>query len=407
MINKSLGSLLGGKWSHELVLLFDGLEFTVTDLGGGIDELDLSLMGVESSGWLEKRLSDGDLSLSWSHNGTSEEEEIFVDNTVMWESTNWGDVFDMSIRLGGGVVVDTSNGTSSNSEDLMVDLGSVIVTEDTRSGNSPLDCRWMPGTNTTDLSVTSSRLDWKSRDTVSLDNTLGTLTSGDRDGINHLGILEDFSDGDFVLELGYTPVNLLSDGSSVNLDLHKVSLSLSKLDLLDLSGAENSDDLAVLLDSLEISVDMLVGVSLLFVLLGVVGESLLLGARVVLIESSDDTLRKLLGPDGGESSESSWGLDVTDHTDNNHWWSLNNSGGIDDILLDGLLTFLFVNDSDDVGHTSLVAHEGSKMNWLGLVVLWEMSDVTLGVLSSSLWEECKMALSWMLELSVRHSVINK
>jgi len=30
---KSLGSLLGGKWSHEFVLLLEGLEFTVTDLG--------------------------------------------------------------------------------------------------------------------------------------------------------------------------------------------------------------------------------------------------------------------------------------------------------------------------------------------------------------------------------------
>jgi len=51
---QSLGSLLGGKWSHEFILLLESLEFTVTDLGGGIDELDLGLMGVEGLGWLEE-----------------------------------------------------------------------------------------------------------------------------------------------------------------------------------------------------------------------------------------------------------------------------------------------------------------------------------------------------------------
>ena len=392
--------------SKELVFLFEGLVFTVTNLGGSIDELDLSLMSVEGFGWLEERLSDGNLSLLWSHNGTSEQEEIFVDDTIMWESTDWGDVLDMWVGFGRCIVSDSSNGTSSNSEDLMVNLGSMVITKDTRSGDSPLDCGWMPSTNTTNLSVTSSGLGWKSSDTVSLTDTSGSLTSGNGNGINHLGVLEDFSDRDFLLELGDSPLNLLSCISTVDLDFHEVSLSLSKLALLDLSRTKNSDNLTVLLNSLNISVDVLLGVSLLLVLFGVVGEGSLLGVMVVLVESSNNSVWEMLGPDGGECSQTSWGLNVTDHTVDYHWWGLDDGCGVDLILLDGLLTFLSVNDSDDVGHTCLVAHEGSKVDWLSLVISWEMSNLTLSVLGSSFWEEGEMGTSWVLKFSVRHSVFN-
>ena len=135
--------------------------------------------------WKES-LSNGDLSLSWSHNVTSDEEEVLVDNTVMWETTDWGDVLDMGIGFGGSVVSDVSNGTGTNSVDLLIDVGSVIITKITSSGNSNLNCRWMPSSDTSDLSETSSGLSWKSRDTESLDDTLSSLTSGNGDNIDHL-----------------------------------------------------------------------------------------------------------------------------------------------------------------------------------------------------------------------------
>lgn len=198
----SLGLLLGGKWSHEFFLLFDGLEFTVTDLGGGIDEFDLGDEGGEGRGLWKHSLSNGNNSLSWSHNGTSDHDEVLVNNTVMWESTDWGNVLDMRILLGGSVVVNTSSGSGSDSVDLLVNLGSMEVTLITSSGDGPLNGRWMPSTDTGDLSETSMCLSWKSVDTESLDNTGGSLTSGNSNGINHLVLGEDFSDGDFLLELG-------------------------------------------------------------------------------------------------------------------------------------------------------------------------------------------------------------
>ena len=394
--------LLGSKWSEEFVFLFEGLEFTVTDLGSGIDEFNLELVGGERAGLWKEGLSDGDLSLSWSHNVTSDEKEVLVDNTVMWESTDWGNVLDMGIGLSGGVVLDVSNGTSSNSVDLLIDLSSVVVTEVTSSSNSPLNSRWMPSSDTGNLSETSMSLSWKSGNSESLDDTLSSLTSGNGNGINHLVVLEDLTDGDFVLELGDSPVDLLGNITTVDLDLHNVSLLLSKLALLDLSGADDSDDLAVFLDSLDVSVWVLLGLGVLLVLLGVVGESLSLGNVVVLVESSDDVDWKLLSPDGGQSSESSWGLNVSNHTDDLHWWGFNNGDGLADILLEDLLTLSLLEVSDGVSHTSLVAHEGSKVNWLGFVVLWEVSNLTLIVLGSSLWKVTQMTASWMLKLSVRH-----
>jgi hypothetical protein len=103
--------LLGSKWTEELVLLFDGLVFTVTDLGRGIDEFDLDVLGGESLGLGKETLSKGDFSLSWSHNLSSQQKEIFIHNTVVRESTEWGDVLDMGISLSRSIVVDTSDST--------------------------------------------------------------------------------------------------------------------------------------------------------------------------------------------------------------------------------------------------------------------------------------------------------
>ena len=396
--------LLGGEWTEEFVFLFWGLEFTVTDLGGGIDKFNLELEVSERRGLWEKSLSDGDLSLSWSADSTLDEEEIFVDDTVMWESTDWGDVLGVSVSFGGSIVVDTSDSTLTNSVDLLVDVGSMIVTEITSSGDSPLDCRWMPGTDTSDLSETSSSLSWKSSDTESLDDTLGSFTSGNGDSINHLIVLEDLTDGDFSFEFGLSPGNLIFGGSTIDLDFHKIALLSSEVNFIDLSGNENSDDRAEFGDSLDVSVDVFLGVSVFSVFLGVVLESVLLGSRIVFVESSEDTSWEVLSPNGGESSETSWGINVTDHTDDLAWWGLDNGDGFNDILLDGLFTFSLLHVSDNVSHTGFVTHEGSKMNWLGSIILWEVSNLTLVVLGSSLWKITQMGVSWRFKFSVRHFV---
>ena len=37
----------------------------------------------------------------------------------------------------------------------------------------------------------------------------------------------------------------------------------------------------------------------------------------------------MVSPDGGQSSESSWGFNITNQTDNFEWWGLDDSDGFD------------------------------------------------------------------------------
>ena len=76
----------------------------------------------------------------------------------------------------------------------------------------------------------------------------------------------------------------------------------------------------------------------------------------------------MLGPDGGQRSQSSGSLDVTDNTDDDHRWGLDNGNGLDDFSLVHLGSGS-VKVSDDVSHTGLVTHAGGEMDGLLGVIL--------------------------------------
>ena len=180
-------SSLGGEWSEDLILLSGSLEATVTDLGGCVDELDIDSFGLPRLDGRVKRFSDDDRSLSGALNTTLDKEIVLVDFTVVGEATERSDVLDDSIGLSGGVVLNTGDGSSTNSVNLVVDVGSGVVTELTTSGDRPLDGGRMPGTDTSDLSETSMGLSVQAGDAESLDDTGHTLTTGDSDGIDTFG----------------------------------------------------------------------------------------------------------------------------------------------------------------------------------------------------------------------------
>ena len=56
---------------------------------------------------------------------------------------------------------------------------------------------------------------------------------------------------------------------------------------------------------------------------------------------------------------------LPNNTNNDHWWGFDDGDRFDDFLLVGLGASL-VHFPDDVGHTSLVALEGSQVHWGGL-----------------------------------------
>jgi len=121
----------------------------------------------------------------------------------------------------------TTGGGITDSVDLLVDLGPVMVTELTRSRDGEEDVGWMPGTDATDSSETSMSLSWESGDTETLDDTGVTLTTGDTNNIAHLVLGEDLVDLHFLLEFATDEINFLLHGTSIDLDLHHVGSFLS------------------------------------------------------------------------------------------------------------------------------------------------------------------------------------
>lgn len=191
-----------------------------------------------------------------------------------------------------------------------------MVTHLTSTGNSPLDVGRMPGTDTSNLAETLVSLARKLLGTPTGGDTVVSVTLGDGNHVNHLILLEDGVDGDGLLEEVLTELNLVGNGTAVDLDLHEVGLLLLERSLADLSVGEDTDDGAVLLHALELTGDG--GTLALGVLLGILGESLLLALVPVLVESALDFIAQVLSPDGGERSETTGSLDVTDKTNNDH-----------------------------------------------------------------------------------------
>lgn len=216
------------------------------------------------------------------------------------------------IKISGGVTLIRA---LANAEDLVVARGTVVVTHLTGTGNSPLDVTRVPSTDTSNLTQTLVSLTGQLLGAPTAGDTLETMTLGDGNDIDHLVLLEDTVDLNGLLEQVAGKVNLVGNGATVDLNLHQVGLLLLERGLADLGVGEDTDDGAVLLDALKLTGDG--GTVLLSVLLGVLGEGLLLALVPVLVEAALDLVAQVLSPDSGERAETTGGLDVTDNTDSN------------------------------------------------------------------------------------------
>lgn len=245
----------------------------MTSLGSSVDELELDLFEVVSGSHGPEGVSEGDDPLSGTGDTSLEHDKVVSDIGVSRPTTEGVDVLLRDVEVGRGVLGVRAR---SNSVDLLVHLGSLMVTVLTRSSNREHDVRRVPSTDTGDLSETSMSLSGKLLGTPSSGNTLVTVTLGDGNDIDDLVLLEDGRDLDLLLEVGSGKLDLVGDGSTVDLDLHEVGLLLLETGLGELGVAEDSDDGTVLLDSLHLSADRLAVV--LRELLGVSGEGLLLGS---------------------------------------------------------------------------------------------------------------------------------
>lgn len=73
----------------------------------------------------------------------------------MRESSHRGDVLVSQIGVSGSIVHNSGASGFSDSVDLLVHFGSMVVTKLTGSGNGSPDSCGMPGTDATNFSVTS------------------------------------------------------------------------------------------------------------------------------------------------------------------------------------------------------------------------------------------------------------
>lgn len=287
----------------------------------------------------------------------------------MGEATEGSDVLLGDIGVGGGVVLGASSLALSDSVDLLVELSPVEVSGLTSSGHTPGHSGGMPGSDTSDLPVTSVGLLLQMSHTPSLDDTGESLTLGNSDHVQDLVLSEDIVDPDLLLEVGVGEVDLLADGlATVDLDFEDVVLLLSQvLQQVVLGVHDGSHTGAVLLDSVQLhfhSLGVLGGFGL------VVAEGFSLGANPVLVEPSKRALVEVVGPNGGEGSESTGGLNVADETDDLKRRGLNDGDGFNLLLLVEL-GLGSVDISEDVGHAGLESSEGGEVGSLALVVSGE------------------------------------
>jgi len=164
----------------------------------------------------------------------------------------------------------------------------------------------------------------------------------------------------------------------------------------DLSVSENTDDSAVLFDTSKILIDDFL---LFSVQLGVFSESFLLRRVPVLVESSSAFISQVASPDSGEAAQALRSLDITDDTNDDNRRGFDDSDRLDDFLLVELSAWS-VELSDDVSHTSLIAHEGSQVGLLGDIILREGFDFASEVASSLTRGKTEMAVTRALEFTV-------
>ena len=371
----------------------------MTHFRGGIDELKGDLFGGGSLDLRHQGLSEHEDSLLGSNNATLNHHEIVSDHTIVGETTQRSDVLFGQVSVGGGVVLDTGGSSSSDSVDLLVHFGSVVVTQLTGSGDAESNSGRVPRSDATHFSVTSVGFLLEVLNAPTFNNTLETFTLGDTDDIDHFVLSENGVNFNFLFEVVVGEVNLLGDRSTVNLNFEHVVLLLAELgESLHLGRANSADHGTVFLNSVQIHFK---GFFLVVVLLGVLGEGFLLGVHPVLVKSTESIAVKFLGPNSGKSTESTGGIDVTDETNNGHGGSFDNSHGFDDFLLMELGTNA-VDFTHDVGHTSLETSEGSEVASLLGIILGERSNATSVVSGSTSGGKTEVTMSGGFEFTVRH-----
>jgi hypothetical protein len=121
---------------------------------------------------------------------------------------------------------------------------------------------------------------------------------------------------------------------------------------------DNTDNRCILLHLLKLQLDFLLP-SIRVVLLGILGEGLLLALAPVLVEPSPHFLTQVLSPDRVESAKATRGLHICHKPNNDKGWGLNDGNS--------LTGFLLVELCITSIHSSITSH--AKKKWKKLIII--------------------------------------
>jgi len=194
----------------ESIFFFLGLEATRTKFGRGIDEGKRDLLQSIGGGGTEKRLSNGNHAFLGTANTTLDHQKVVINHTIVDEASQGVDALLSLVTVSLGVHVSfASFSLLADHVNLLVNLGSVVVTLLTSASNLEVDAGRVPRADTSDLAETTVSLAWKSGDTPTRHHTLVTTTAGYTDGVNHFVLVEDGTDINVLLEKRLSEANLV------------------------------------------------------------------------------------------------------------------------------------------------------------------------------------------------------
>lgn len=367
----------------------------MAELAGSIDELERNLFEGSTRSLREEGLAEGEDTLLGTNTAALDHDEIILDHTVVRETTHGVDALGSQVEFSAtGLVVSAV----ADAVDLLVHFSAVVETVLTSTGTGETNVGRVPGTDTGNLAQTLVGLARQAASAPTSGDTLETVTLGNTNDVNVLVLFEDASNSDFLFEVSKGPVDLLFNGTTVELDFHQVSLLLADGGLADLSVSQDTDDSGVLLQLFQGSSD---GSTTFSSVLGsVLGEGELLGLLPVLVEAALDIISQVFSKDSGDSAQTTRSGNVTNDTADNHGRTFNDGDGFQDFLLVHLGARA-IEVADNVAHASLEAHEGSQVDRLAAVITREGLDLTLVALATLTGQETKRTVAGSFEFTMR------
>ena len=206
----------------------------------------------------EWNLSQGGKPLLKSNAATLQHDEILFHLPLVRESTHGCNSLISQIIICGCAILNELHvilGTLP--VDPFIDLSLVVASLLTNSWYGELEPARTPGFNASKLSQTLVSLPWQFLSVPLASRALEPVTVGHFNDINHFILNKDSANRNFFLKVFPSKVDLISNGSAIQLNLHDMSLLLPVSEDLHLNVHDRADGSAILFHLIQILLSLL------------------------------------------------------------------------------------------------------------------------------------------------------